>query len=184
MRDIRRHFRPHGLFGNFHYPATDFAENIWILAHRGAHLSFGQTVRAGHVELERVAAGVLAALDDLVPRVVVVLFHDRGDENASWILVLNLLELFDPSLEAAIGAQLDILPAVDFAGLAAPQPRVTRLDVDHLAGIKTDRFADNGAPAFVERFADDVGVRARRAGADNEGVGKFEAVNRSLKSGH
>ena len=44
--------------------------------------------------------------------------------------------------------------------------------------VEADRLDDDRAPAFVERFADDVGVRARRAGADDEGVGQFDAVYR------
>ena len=123
VRDVGRHLGPDGLFGDFHYPAADFAENIRILAHGGAHFALGQAVRAGHVELERIAAGVLAAFDDFVPGVVVVFLHDRGDENAFGVLVFDLLEFFDPGFEAAIGDELDIFPAVDFARFAAAETR-------------------------------------------------------------
>ena len=129
-------------------------------------------------------AGVLAAFDDFVPGVFVVFLHDRGDENALGILVLHLLEFIDPGFEAAIGDELDVFPAVDFARLAAAQTGVARLNVDDFAGVEADRFADDGAPAFFERFADDIGVRARRAGADDEGIGKFQAVDGGFESCH
>ena len=74
-------------------------------------------MRAGEVQLEPIDAGRLHALDDLDPRVLVVLLHDRGDDDAVGVLVLELLELVDPDLERPIGDQLDVLPAEDLLGL-------------------------------------------------------------------
>ena len=84
-----------------------------ILAHRRAHLPLGQAVRAGEVQLERIDAGVLAALDDLDPGVLVVLLHDRGDQHAVGVLVFALLEFVEPDLEPPIADQLDVFPADD-----------------------------------------------------------------------
>ena len=53
-----------------------------ILAHRRAHLAFGQTVRAGEIQFERIHARVLAALDDFDPRVLAIFLHDGRDEHA------------------------------------------------------------------------------------------------------
>jgi hypothetical protein len=82
---------------------------------------------AGLVALERALAGtaprlllapgdparILAALDDFVPCVTVVFLHDRGNQDAVGVLVLYFLEFVDPDFEAAVGNQLDILPAVN-----------------------------------------------------------------------
>ena len=83
-------FAQTGIFGDAHHPAADFFEDLGILAHRRAHLALGQAVRAGEVQLEGIDAGVLAALDDLDPGVLVVLLHDRGDEDAVGVRVLAL----------------------------------------------------------------------------------------------
>ena len=41
-----------------------------ILAHGRAHFPFGQSVRAGEIQLEGIDARVLATLDDLDPRIL------------------------------------------------------------------------------------------------------------------
>ena len=79
-------------------PQTSF-KDLRVLAHRRAHPPLGQAVRAGEVALERIDAGVLAALDDLDPGVLAILLHDRGDQHAVGILVLDLLEFVDPGVE-------------------------------------------------------------------------------------
>ena len=87
-------------FRRVRHPAADFEKNFGVFAHRGAHLAFGQPVRAGEVQLEAIDAGVLAAFDDLEPRVLSVLLHDRGDQDAVGILILAPLELLEPDLES------------------------------------------------------------------------------------
>ena len=57
-------------------------DDLGILAHRRAHFAFGQSVRAGKVQLKRIDPGILATLDDLAPGIAVVFFHDRRDEHA------------------------------------------------------------------------------------------------------
>ena len=93
------------------------------------------------------------------------------------IAVLDLLEFVDPGVERAIADQLDVLPADDLVGAGGTQPAIARLHVDDLRGVEADGLADDRAPAFVERFADDVGVGARRARGDDERIGQFQAVN-------
>src|SRR5436190_1678762 len=105
-------------------------------------------MRARHVQFKRIASGVLTALDDLVPGIAIVFLHDRGDENPLRVLVFDLLEFVDPGFKTAIGNQLDVLPTVNLAGLAASQPRVSGLNVDYFSGVQTNRFTNDGAPAF------------------------------------
>ncbi|MEZ6190363.1 MAG: hypothetical protein R3C45_03635 [Phycisphaerales bacterium] len=87
-------------------------------------MRLGQAVRAGEIKLERIHAAVLAALDDLDPGVLVELLHDRGDQDAVGVLVLDLLELVDPDTEIAVGDKLDIFPAEDVLAVVAAQPAV------------------------------------------------------------
>ena len=71
VRDVRRHLRPDRLLRGAHHPAADFFQDVRVLAHGRAHLALGQSVRAGEIQFERIDARVLAALDDLDPRVLV-----------------------------------------------------------------------------------------------------------------
>ena len=75
-------FAQTGFFAAAITQPTDFLEDLRILAHRRAHFALGQAVRAGEIQLERIDARVLAALDDLDPGVLVIFLHDRGDEDA------------------------------------------------------------------------------------------------------
>ena len=171
--DKQKGLRIHAAPGHWNDPDMMEVGNGMTLGEDRAHFSLWQTVRARHIELKRIASGILAPLDDLVPGVAVVLLHDRGDENPLGILVLYLFEFIDPRLEAAIGNKLDILPTINLTRLAAPQPRVPRLHVDHFARIQADSFADHRAPALLERLADNIRVGPRRSGADYEWIGKL-----------
>ncbi len=173
MRDVWRHLGPDRHFGGAHHPAADFFENLRILAHCRAHPPLGQAVGAGKIALETIDARLLAALDDLDPRLLAIFLHDRGDQHAVGMPVLDLFEFVEPDVEGPIADQLDILPADDFFRLGGAESGISRLHVGHFRRIETDRLADHGAPAFVERLADDVGVRARRAGRDDQGIGEF-----------
>ena len=53
-----------------------------------------------------------------------------------------------------------------------------------LRGVEADGLGDDRAPAFVERLADDVDVRARRAGADDERIGQLQTVDGGGECGH
>ena len=94
-------FAQTGFLAALHDPTADFPQNVGVLAHGRAHLALGQAVRAGEVQFETIDARVLAALDDLDPRVLAILLHDRRDQDAVGILVLASLEFFEPDLEWA-----------------------------------------------------------------------------------
>src|SRR5437764_15084869 len=111
-------------------------------------------MRTGEIALERIDAGLLAAFDDLDPGVLAIFLHDRRDQDARGVLVLDLLEFLDPGGEGPIADQLDVFPADDFLGPGRPQPPIARLDVDDLGRVETDRLADHRPPALVERLAD------------------------------
>ena len=83
-------------------------------------------MRTGHIQFKCVDTRVLAPLDDLVPRVAVVFLHDRSDEHAVRILALHFPKFVDPRVERPVGYQLDVFPAKDFLGLAAPQVGVLK----------------------------------------------------------
>lgn len=118
---------------------------------------------AGKIALEGIDAGGLAAVDDFDPGVLAVLLHDRGDEDAVGIFVFDLFELIEPGIEGAVADELDVFPADDFVRIGRSQAAVAGLNVDDLGGVEADCFADDGAPAFIEGLADDVGIRAGRA---------------------
>ena len=58
-------------------------------------------MRAGKVQLERIHANILTALDDLGPRILVIFLHDRRDEHAVGKLIFALLEFIEPDVERA-----------------------------------------------------------------------------------
>ena len=176
VRDVRRHLRPDGFLRGTHHPAADFLEDVRVFAHRRAHLAFRQTVRAGEIQFKPVHAARLAALDDFNPRVLAIFLHDGGDEHAVGEHVLALLEFVLPNLERPVADQFDVLPADDFLAVAGQELRVTRRDVDDLRGVEADGLGDDRAPAFVERLADDVEIRARRPGADDERIRQFKPI--------
>src|SRR3989442_342725 len=134
-------------------------------------------MRAGEVELKRVYPRRLRALDDLHPRILVVFLHDRGDDDAAGVFVLELLELIDPDLERAVGDQLDVLPAINLLRFLGTQTGIARRNVDDFRSIETDGLGHHRAPAFIERLADDVSIGPRWAGADDEWVGQFQAID-------
>ena len=183
VRDVGRHLCPEGFFRGAFHPAADFFEDLGVLAHRGAHLAFGQAVRAGEVELESVDAGVLAALDDLDPGFLAILLHDRRNEDAVGVEVLALLELVDPEVKRPVADQLDVFPADDLAA-GGVELGVARGNVDDLGGVEADGLRDDGAPALAERAADDAEVGAGRAGADDERIRELEAVDGGGERGH
>ncbi len=110
----------------------DFFEDLRIFAHGRAHLSFGQTVRAGEIQFKGIHARVLAALDDFDPGVAVILLHDRRDQHAVGKLVFAFLEFLEPDLERPIADQLDVFPADDLFPVGCKKLGVARRDIDHL----------------------------------------------------
>ena len=90
---------------------------------------------------------------------------------------LRFLEFVEPDLERPVADELDVLPADDFLAVAGHQLGVARADVDDLGAVEADGLGDDAAPAFVEGALDDLGVGARRAGADDEGVGELQAID-------
>jgi hypothetical protein len=167
-----------------HHPAAYFFQNVRILSHRRAHFALGQPVRARHVQLERVNTRILAAANKLVPCVAVVLLHNGGNENAVRMLVLHLLEFIDPSFERPIGNKFDVFPAVDLARFPAPQPRIPRLNVDHLTRIKAHRLANHSAPSLFERFANHIRIRPRRTRPDHKRIRQMQTIDDGFECWH
>jgi len=145
-----------GFFGSSHNPAADFRQNVAVLAHGRTHLALRQTVRAGEVQFKSVHAGFLAAFDDFEPGILAIFLHDGGDQNAVGKHVFALLEFVQPDLERPVADQFDVLPTDDFPVILAHQLGVAGRDVDDFGRVEADRFGDDGAPTFFERFGDDV----------------------------
>src|SRR5262249_42933572 len=167
-----------------HDPTGNLFENFRVLAHRRAHFSLGQSVRAGKVQFEGIHANVLTALDNFRPRVAIVFLHDRRDENAVGMLVFALFEFVEPDVELAIADKLDVLPADNVLAIRCVELRVTRRDVDHFRGVEADRFRDDRAPTFAERAGDDVEICPGRAGSDHERVWQFQSIDGGSECWH
>ncbi len=182
--DVGCHFCPHGDFRNTHHPAADFFKNRRILTHRRSHLALGQTMGAGKIQFEGIHARILAALDDFTPRVLVILFHHGGDEYAFGVGILGFLELVQPRFKLPIADQLDVFPADHLLAIARHELGIAGADVDDFRAIKTHCLGDHPAPAFLECALDHLDVGARRAGADHEGVGEFQAIDGGCQGAH
>ena len=113
-----------------------------------------------------------------------ILLHDRGDEHAVGELVLALLEFLQPDLERPVADQFDVFPADDFLAVAGHELGVARRDIDDLRGIEADRLGNDRAPAFLEGAGDDVEIRPRRTGADDERIGELETIDGGGERGH
>ena len=93
------------------------------------------------------------------------------------ILLLNLPKFFEPDFDRPIGDHLDIFKPDDLAVIARAQFAVTRHDVYDLARFEADSLGDCAAPAGVVGFGEHAGVGSRRAGAEQEWIGKLDSVN-------
>ena len=141
-------------------------------------------MRAGEVQFKSVHAGFLAAFDDFDPGVLAIFLHDGSNQDAVGKHVFALFEFVEPDLERPVADQFDVLPADDLLAVLAHQLGVTRRDVDDLGRVEADRFGDDGAPPFLERFANNVQVGAGRAGADDKRIGQLQSVNGRGKCRH
>ena len=74
--------------------------------------------------------------NDLLPCVLVVLFHDAGDDDTARELLLELLQLLKHYLKWTVRDKLNVLPANHVAGIWSTHPSVSGRHVDDLGGIK------------------------------------------------
>ena len=184
VSDVRGHFCPDGNFGDLVHPRADFAEDIRVLAHGGAHLAFGKAVGAGEVEFEGIDTGVLATLGNFAPRVFVELFHDGSDEHSVGIFVFALLEFVEPFVERAVADELDVFPADHFLAVVRFQFGIAGTDVDDFGSVEADGLGDDAAPAFFKCSFDDADVGSGRAGSNDERVGHLDAVDGCFEGSH
>src|SRR5262245_35199635 len=134
-------------------------------------------MRAAQVELEAIDAGCLYLAYDLLPRLLAVLLHDRGDQHLVGIVLLELTQIVEPVAVGAIADQLDVLKADHFLTRAATQLRVTRSGVDHLARVERERLAHHAAPTEVVAACDHLAVRSRRSRAEQERIVELHAID-------
>mmetsp|Transcript_69898 Transcript_69898/g.221441 ORF Transcript_69898/g.221441 Transcript_69898/m.221441 type:complete len:210 (+) Transcript_69898:780-1409(+) len=181
-------------------------EQLAVLPHRHAHLplrhpvgagevhlehvqlGFARLVRvlapyhpvgAGEVHLEHVHAHLLAAADQLLPGVLVVFLHNRGDQHAVGVLVLEPFELFQHHLQGTVRDELDVLPPDDLLVVAlGAELGVARGDIDDLGGIEGHGLCDDTAPPVVKGLLHNLVVGAGGPAADDEGIGEVDTVHR------
>ena len=155
----RRQLRPHRHLRDFLHDLGDDRDLLLILAEVRAHV-LAIHVRARQVQLERIGAGVLAGLGEVLPvRQLLVAAragHDRRDQHAIRIRLLDALDLRDPPVERLVGDQLPVPRRVQrrLGPLLHRQLAVERRaqelgfrpgDVGHR--VQADRLGDDAAPA-------------------------------------
>jgi hypothetical protein len=86
----------------FDHPARHLLHHGRVLAHRGTHVALGVAVRAREVALEGVDAALADAARQLLPALLVVLLHDRRDQDVLRVLLLEPLEVVQPVLERPV----------------------------------------------------------------------------------
>jgi hypothetical protein len=137
---------------------------------------------AGEVELQGIDPGLLDAADDLLPGLLAVLLHHRGDQHLVRVALLELAKLVQPGGERPVGDELDVLEAQgDLVVFPSAQLAVPRGGVDHLGRVETDRLADHSAPAEVEGLGDHPGVGPGRAGAQQKRIVELDAGDAGLQ---
>src|SRR5207248_800575 len=67
VRDIWRELDDHGQVRNLFHPLSNHARIFRHLPHRGTHSALTHTMRTAEIQLESIAAGVLRALCNLLP---------------------------------------------------------------------------------------------------------------------
>src|SRR6478735_6065280 len=97
-----------------------------MLAHLRSHLALSHAVWTRKVKLEAVDARLLDEAGQLLPAALLVLLHDRRDQNVVWILFLDLSKLVEPDVDRSIGDQLDVFKTNHFAGGSRAEFSVTR----------------------------------------------------------
>ena len=102
----------------------------------------------------------------------------------SGYLSLDLLEFVDPGVEAAIGNQLDVLPAVDLARLAAPQPRIPRLHVDHLRASRLTVLQMTAPQPSSSALPMTLAFVPGGPEPMTNGIGKLQTIDGCFKSRH
>src|SRR6185437_505426 len=100
-----------------------------MLAHLRAHLAFGHAVWTREVELETIDARVLDHTREFLPTALLILFHDRSDQDVIRILLLDLAKLVEPNVDRSIGDQLDVFKTDHFTCATRAKFAVTRDDV-------------------------------------------------------
>src|SRR5688500_19574037 len=70
-----------------------------MFAHLRTHLPFGHAMRAREVELETVDASLLDHARQFLPAALLILLHDRCDQDVVRILFLDLTKLFEPHVD-------------------------------------------------------------------------------------
>src|SRR5687768_6746960 len=103
-----------------------------MFAHLRTHLPFGHAMRAREVELETVDASLLDHARQFLPAALLILLHDRCDQDVVRILFLDLTKLFEPHVDWPIRDQLDVLEADHFAGCSRAELSVTRNNIHYL----------------------------------------------------
>ncbi len=189
-RDVARGGRelgPHRHLGDLLYDLGHERAQLLVLADVRAHV-LAVHVRAGQVELEPVGARVLAGAREVTPVVELLVAagagHDRGDQHAVRVGLLDPLEARDPPVERLVGDELPVPRRVQHAlapavhgqdaglGLRARELGLGALHVDDR--VHPDRLGDDAAPARLEG-AQDVALRlGRRRRGQQERVGETD----------
>ena len=172
----RRDLAPHRNLGDFLDHLRDDGDEPFVLADVRAHV-LAIHVRARQVQLERVRAGILARRRQRLPvpelAVVAGARHDRRDEDAIGVRLLDPREPRQPPVERLVGDELPVPGRVQRRPRALLHRDLVRVgrgaeelglrSGDVRDRVKADGLGDHAAPARVEG-AHDVAVGLGRRG--------------------
>ncbi len=106
-----------GIVRDFLDPARDHASVVGHLADGRAHAALAHAVRAAEIELDAVGAGVLRLPGDRMPGLALRLDHQRDEQRAVGIGLLDASDLLEIHIQSSIGDQLDIIEAHHLAAV-------------------------------------------------------------------
>ncbi len=180
IRNVRRELDDHGGLGDFFYPLDDHAGVIRHLSDRRAHTAFAHAVRATEVKLKPVAAGVLGALHNLVPRFAFGFDHQRDDERVVRIPLFDVGDFTKINFNGPVGDQLDVVES-HHALIGVMYRRVAAGDVDNRLA---NGFPNGAAPTGIKRARDLISTVGRRRRGQPKRVGGFDSAEVDAEIGH
>ena len=143
IRNIWREFHDHRNLCDFHHPTRDLLAILWNLANSAAHAALTHAVRTSVVQFDSIGAGILNAVNHVVPGLRLGLHHRRGNDSAVWPRAFYFGDFAKIYFQRTVGDQLNVVNGQHF--LAAVVPR--SVAIGNIQHRWADCFPDRATPA-------------------------------------
>src|SRR6185312_1773985 len=129
--DVGSHLGPDWNLRNLSHPARDFFSQIRMLAHFGSHFPLGHPVGTRKVKLETIDSSVLNQSRQFLPARLIILLHNRSDQNVVRIVLLDLTKLIEPDIDRTVRDEFYVFKTDHFTRHSRAQLAVARNNIDY-----------------------------------------------------